>query len=131
MLGIDTPETVHPTKPVQCYGPEASAHAKSLLEGRRVRLAYNPNREKTDKYGRYLFYVYLEDGSFLNEELISDGYAREYTFKTPYIHQGDFRAAQKAAKAAGKGLWSACVKTPPAVAGSTSLGDTNRYLRSP
>ena len=108
LLGINTPETVDPRKPVECFGPEASAEAKSLLVGREVRLAFNPNRERTDKYGRYLLYVYRDDDMFINENLIADGFAREYTVGKPYQFQAKFRTDEKAAQAAGKGLWGKC-----------------------
>lgn len=111
MLGINTPETVDPRKAVQCYGPEASAEAKSLLAGRHVKLVANPNREARDKYGRYLLYVYRDDGLFVNEYFVRNGYAREYTVGTPYAFQGDFKKEEAVAKAAPRGLWKACPKT--------------------
>jgi micrococcal nuclease len=108
LLGINAPETVDPRKPVECFGPEASAEAKSLLNGRTVELRFNPNRERTDRYGRYLLYAYRDDGLFLNEDLIKNGFAKEYTVGTPYSFQAEFRKAEAEAKAAGKGLWKAC-----------------------
>ena len=108
VLGINTPETVDPRKPVECYGPEASAEGKSLLSGRSVELKLNPNRERRDKYGRYLLYVYRDDGLFYNEHMIEEGFAREYTVGTPYSFQAEFRQAEATAKAAGKGLWGKC-----------------------
>ena len=108
MLGIDTPETIDPRKPVQCYGPESSAETRSLLEGRTVRLVASPKREARDMYGRYLFYVYRDDGLFVNESLLTDGFAREYTYGTPYSMQSEFRGAETGAKEARKGLWGTC-----------------------
>lgn len=108
MLGINTPETVDPRKPVQCYGPEASAETKALLGGQSVRLVANPDRERRDKYGRYLLYVYRKDGLFINEYLIQQGFAREYTVGKPYQYQKLFRDDEAAAKAASKGLWGKC-----------------------
>lgn len=107
MLGIDTPETVDPRKPVQCYGKEASDYAKSLLKGKMVRLKLNPNREEKDKYGRYLAYVHIGD-MFVNELLLKEGYAREYTFGTPYMYQRQFREIEVLAKEGNKGLWGNC-----------------------
>ena len=107
MLGIDTPETVDPRKPVQCYGKEASEKTKSLLTGQQVYLKLNPNREEKDKYGRYLAYVFLGN-TFVNELLLREGHAREYTFGTPYQHQKEFRDIEKEEKKAAKGLWAAC-----------------------
>lgn len=108
MLGIDTPETVDPRKPEQCYGHEASDETKSLLVGHTVRLEFNPNRERLDKYRRYLAYVYRDDGIFLNEFLLKEGFAREYTFGKPYLKQKEFRGLEKAARAAKSGLWGVC-----------------------
>lgn len=108
VLGINTPETVDPRRPVQCYGPEASAEAKRLLTGGTVSFAFSPDRELTDKYGRYLAYVYMSDGLLYNEYMIEQGFAREYTVGSAYSLQSEFRAAQAEAKKAHRGLWSAC-----------------------
>ena len=108
MLGINTPETVDPRKPVECYGKEASDETKSLLSGRLVRLKLNPNREEKDKYGRYLAYVYRDDELFVNESLLQNGYAREYTFGTSYMFQKEFRDIEGTAKEKGRGLWESC-----------------------
>jgi micrococcal nuclease len=72
-IGIDTPETVHPSKPVQFMGKEASAFNRQLVEGKDVRLEYDVQR--TDKYGRTLAYVYVGD-TFVNAELVKQGYAQ-------------------------------------------------------
>ena len=110
MLGINTPETVDPRKPVECYGKEASDETKGLLSGRQVRLKLNPNREEKDKYGRYLAYVYRDDDLFVNESLLQNGFAREYTYSrsTPYMFQKEFRDIEKTAKEKGRGLWESC-----------------------
>ena len=108
VLGINTPETVDPRKPVQCFGPEASARGKQLLTGKKVELHFNPNRELEDKYGRYLAYVYLEDGTFYNEVMLKDGFAREYTVGNPYSLQKEFRSVETVAKGERKGLWGVC-----------------------
>jgi len=105
-LGMDTPETVNPKKPVQCYGPEASARNHELLDGQAVRLVRDV--EDTDMYGRLLRYVYLPDGTFVNMVLVADGYARVYTWPPNIAHTREFQAAQAQAKAAGRGLWGAC-----------------------
>ena len=110
VLGINTPETVDPRKPVECYGPEESVRGKELLNGHKVKLVFNPDREMKDKYGRYLAYVYIENGPFYNEAMLKDGYAREYTYGTPYSLQSEFRALQATAKKEKLGLWSACTK---------------------
>jgi len=114
MLGVNTPETVDPRKKVQCFGPEASTQTKSLLKKRKVRLEFSPGRELKDGYGRYLAYVYREDDLFLNEFLIKNGFAREYTVGSPYTLQARFKAVQIGAQQEKAGLWGACKsqKTP-------------------
>ena len=108
VLGINTPETVDPRKPVQCFGPEASTQGKELLNGRKVELRFNPNRELKDKYGRYLAYVYRDDGLFYNEAMIKDGFAREYTVGSPYTFQKEFRGVETEAQDGKRGLWGKC-----------------------
>lgn len=107
LLGINTPETVAPNRPVQCFGPEASARAKELLEKKIVRLESDSSQDDQDKYKRLLRFVFLEEEN-INEVLIRDGYAREYTYKTPHKYQQEFRAVQKSAKKNRLGLWGAC-----------------------
>lgn len=109
MLGVNTPETVDTRKKVQCFGPEASTHTKLLLKRQKVRLNFSPDRELKDGYGRYLAYVYREDGLFVNKYLLENGFAREYTVGTPYDRQDEFKTAQADAKNALKGLWAKCV----------------------
>ncbi len=112
MLGIDTPETVDPRKEVQCYGKEASDATKGMLSNNSVSLHLNPKREVLDKYGRYLAYVYLEDGTFVNEYLIENGYAKEYTYGKAYSLQSEFRNAEIKARNSNLGLWDACNAVP-------------------
>lgn len=106
LIGIDTPETRDPRKPVQCFGKEASDRAKLLLVGQRVRIAEDPTQDTRDKYGRLLAYVWRADGLFYNYRTILDGYAHEYTYNTPYQFQAQFRAAENEARENGRGLWS-------------------------
>lgn len=106
LIGVDTPETVDPRKQVQCYGKEASDYSKSMLTGKSVGLERDDSQAERDKYGRLLRYIVLPDGSNFNKQLISQGYAFEYTYSTPYKYQADFKAAQLAASNAGLGLWS-------------------------
>lgn len=108
LIGINTPETVAPNKPVQCYGPEASKRTKELLTDKIVRLESDPSQDDKDKYHRLLRYVFLGDKN-VNEELVRDGFAREYTYKIPYQYQKAFRADQKTAKKNKLGLWGACL----------------------
>jgi micrococcal nuclease len=108
LLGIDTPETVHPEKPVECYGPEASAYSKRLLTGRSVALVYD--RERTDRYGRLLAYVYLEGPAavFVNARLVERGLARTLSMAPNLAHRDDLALLERRAALAGRGLWSAC-----------------------
>lgn len=108
MLGINTPETVDPRKPAECYGKEASGATKGLITNKFVRLEINSGRELVDKYGRYLLYVYLDDDITLNEYLVKNGYAKEYTFGKPYSRQKQFKEAQKYAKNNKLGMWQKC-----------------------
>ena len=106
LMGINTPETLDPRKPVQCFGPEASAHGHVLLDGTTVSLALDHTSSSLDKYGRVLAYATLSDGISYNKAMIADGYAFEYTYKKAYERQKEFRKTQAAAKAAAIGLWS-------------------------
>ena len=111
LIGVDTPETVSPGRPVEFFGREASAFTKRLLEGRRVRLEYD--REPTDRYGRILAYVHLSNGTFANAEIIRRGYGHAYT-RFPFRYLDRFRQLEREARTAGRGLWGA------AAAGSSS-----------
>ena len=102
LIGVDTPETKHPKKPVEYFGKEASAFTKSMVESNKVRLEYD--QEKRDKYGRLLAYVYLEDGSFLNAEIVKQGYGFAYT-KFPFKYLDDFKKYEKEARGNNRGLW--------------------------
>jgi micrococcal nuclease len=106
LIGIDTPEVVDPRKPVECFGKEASQKAKELLTGKQVILIADRSQQNKDRYGRLLRYVFLEDGTHINKQLISEGYASEYTYSTPYQYQAEFRQAQQEAQAAQRGLWA-------------------------
>ncbi|MES2215931.1 MAG: thermonuclease family protein [Patescibacteria group bacterium] len=108
MLGINTPETVDPRKPPECFGKEASDETKLLLGHMKVQLKLNPKREVLDKYGRYLAYIYREDGLFINEYLLKDGFAKEYTYGKPYSEQRNFKKAEKKAQGNKVGLWERC-----------------------
>ena len=119
LIGMDTPETVDPRKPVQCFGKEASNKAKELLAGTKVRLEKDSTQGEFDKYGRTLAYVYREDGLFYNKHMIEQGYAHEYTYNTPYKYQVEFKEAQKSAQENQRGLWS-----PTTCNGDTTSGST-------
>jgi micrococcal nuclease len=105
LLGVDTPETHHPTKPVQCYGPEASAYTASRLFGRLVRL--EDDVERHDIYGRRLAYVYLRGANF-EEELLRKGYARLLVIEPNHAHARDMLDDELNARARRVGLWGVC-----------------------
>ena len=117
LIGIDTPETVHPSKPVQCFGREASNKTKGLLTGKKVRVEKDESQGERDKYGRLLAYVFLENGTNVNTALISDGFAYEYTYNVPYKYQSEFKKAESDAKLNKRGLWAdgICSETKDAV----------------
>jgi len=108
LIGIDTPESVKPDTPVQCYALAASARTKALLPpGTRVRLVADVDRR--DRYGRLLAYVYRSrDGLFVNLALAIDGYARPLTIPPNVAYADRFAAAATVAARAGRGLWRAC-----------------------
>lgn len=105
-IGMDTPETVDPRKPVQCFGKEASAKMASLVSGKSVVLKADPSQGDVDKYGRLLRYVFLQNGENVALTMISTGYAHEYTYNLPYKYQAEFKTAEQAARTAQLGLWS-------------------------
>ena len=104
---IDTPETVHPSKPIECYGPEASKKNKELVEGETI-LVELGNPEK-DKYGRLLGYVYIDD-LFVNAELVRGGYAEVNSYGNPGSKIVELINIERDAKLKSTGLWSSCVK---------------------
>ena len=108
LIGVDTPETKHPTKGVECYGPEASAYTQQLLpEGTAVRV--ERDIEARDKYGRLLLYVYIADSNvFVNLDLVLQGYARPMVFEPNTAHKADFAQAATQAELRNVGLWQAC-----------------------
>ncbi|HEU4354127.1 MAG TPA: thermonuclease family protein [Actinomycetota bacterium] len=104
-IGIDTPETVAPDQPVECFGSRASAYTESRLESRTVRLEFDV--ERRDRFGRTLAYVWLGEELF-NETLVAQGYAVVTTFPPNVRYVDRFVAAQRSAREAGLGLWGAC-----------------------
>jgi endonuclease YncB( thermonuclease family) len=116
LIGIDTPETKDPRKPVQCYGEEASNKAKELLDNQEVYLEFDP-ASRIDKYGRTLAYVYRKDGLFYNAEMVKQGYANSYT-KFPHPKLEEFNQYQKESRDNNKGLWSQ----------NTCNGDTSKAV---
>lgn len=114
LLGINTPESVDPRRPVQCFGKEASAFAKELLSGKTVRLEADQTQDDRDRYGRLLRHIFLEDGTHVNLKLVAEGYAHEYTYERAGRYQKILKDAERAARVAEKGLWSpaTCASNP-------------------
>jgi len=105
LLGVDTPETVHPTEGVECFGPEASAYLAARLAGQTVRLENDV--ERRDRYDRRLAYVYL-DGVRINDELLELGYARLLVIDPNRAHARDMLRAELDAKSNDRGVWAEC-----------------------
>jgi len=108
LIGINTPESVDPNRPVQCFGPEASHRTKQLLPpGTPVRLVRDA--EARDKYDRLLAYVYRSgDDLFVNLDLVAEGLAISYPFPPNTAHRSEFAAAERAARNSNSGMWAAC-----------------------
>ncbi|HWT92347.1 MAG TPA: thermonuclease family protein [Solirubrobacteraceae bacterium] len=107
LIGVDTPETKKPGTPVQCFGKAASAFTERLVEGRRVTLAFDAERE--DRYGRLLAYITrASDGLDVNAELVRRGYARTLTIQPNDRHADEYAALARTARRHGRGLWAAC-----------------------
>ncbi|HYG97373.1 MAG TPA: thermonuclease family protein [Solirubrobacterales bacterium] len=104
-IGVDTPETVKPGEPVECFGAQASSFNHRLVEGRRVRLVFGA--ERRDQYGRLLAYVYLGD-RFVNAELVRRGLAETLTIPPNDRFAERLERLEIAAARAGRGLWGAC-----------------------
>lgn len=102
-IGIDTPETVDPRRAVGCFGKEASAKNKELVEGKEVRLIKDVS--ETDKYKRLLRYVYVDD-LFVNEYLVREGYAKASSYPPDVKYADRFREAEREAREKKRGLWA-------------------------
>ena len=106
-IGVDTPESVKPGTPVQCYAKRASAANAALVAGRSVKLV--TDAEQRDRYGRLLAYVYREpDGAFVNARLVRDGFARTLTIAPNVAHEREFTQLAGDARRARRGLWGSC-----------------------
>lgn len=125
LLGINSPETVDPRRPVECYGKEASSYLKSLADGKYAAIELDSTQTIHDKYGRILAYVYIKTPGIkdqniimLNNEMIKNGYAYEYTYDLSYKYQQEFKSLEAVAKNNFIGLWglNTCdgLKTPVA-----------------
>lgn len=104
LIGVDTPETVKPNHPVEPYGKEASNYTKQLLTGKKLTLKFDV--EPYDKYKRLLAYAYLEDGTFVNEKLVREGYARIMTVPPNVAYADLFLEAEREAREQNRGLWA-------------------------
>jgi micrococcal nuclease len=105
LIGVDTPETVAPGEPVQCFGPRASQYIHRTLEGRRVRLVFGV--ERRDVYDRLLAYAYIGH-RFVNADLVRGGLARTLAVAPNTRHEALFERLELEAARAGRGLWGAC-----------------------
>lgn len=120
LIGVDTPESVKPGTPVECFAKEASAHTSALLPpGTRVRLVRDI--EARDRYGRLLAYVYrADDGLFVNLALARDGFAAPLTIPPNVAHAEEFAAAAGEARRGRRGLWARCTGPHESAAAATS-----------
>ena len=108
LIGVDTPETKRPNTPVQYFGKEATAFTRRMVEGKRVRLGFDPanaHLKHRDRYGRTLAYVFLEDGTLLNSEIIRQGYGFAMT-QYPFARMDEFRRLEREAREQRRGLWN-------------------------
>ena len=105
IIGINTPETVDPRRPIECFGKEASDKANTLLPiGKAVELEQDLSQDNRDRYKRLLRYVFI-DGVDYGKQMIAEGYAYEYTYEIPYKYQLDYKEAQRLAQENKRGLW--------------------------
>jgi len=122
-VGVDTPETHKPNTPVQCYGPAAAAFTKTAIGNNRVRLVSDSLSTDRDRYDRLLRYVYLPDGTLVNEKLIQEGYGFYYPY-FPFTKAAQFSTDEQTAMAAHRGLWATCHPTPTDSGGYVSNPQT-------
>ncbi len=104
LIGVNTPETVHPQKPVEFYGIEASNYIKEILDGKKVRLEFDVAEK--DRYGRTLAYVFLKDGTFINAELLKNGYGSVMTIPPNVKYAEYFVELEREARENNRGLWN-------------------------
>jgi micrococcal nuclease len=106
LIGVDAPESVRPDFPVEYFGPEAAAFAQESLDRRRVRIRFESERK--DSHGRFLVYLFLDDGTLFNAELIKQGYAFAYT-RFPFAFKTQFLEYEDSSRRLGKGMWERSV----------------------
>lgn len=107
LIGIDAPESVHPTEPVECFGREASIYTERRLDHAPVLLEWDV--ERVDPFGRTLAYTWIGRRLF-NEEMVRDGYATVSTFPPNVAHVGRLVEAERKARRDGVGLWDSCLQ---------------------
>lgn len=105
-IGVDTPETHKPNTPVQCYGPLAAAYTKQRIGSGRIRLVSDRLTTNRDRYNRLLRYVVLDDGTYLNQELVAKGYGFAYSF--PFAQLRTYADTMERARQNHQGLWGDC-----------------------
>lgn len=106
LLGIDAPENSKTRyKHLECFGTEAKNYLKSLVDKKKITFQFDPSQDQKDLYDRLLAYVFLNDEN-INQTMIEDGYAKEYTYKTPYTYQSQFKQAEQSAQEQSKWLWN-------------------------
>ena len=108
-IGIDTPEEFDTRKPVQCFALEAADKNKELVEGKTI--TFYKDKTEHDMYGRWLGFVYLEDGTFVNKKLVEEGYAFAYPYKPDLTKSDEIKAAESIARRSKIGLWANCKVT--------------------
>lgn len=106
LQGVNSPEKPNPYRAEECFGPQSTAFAHAVLDGRAVMLASDPTQDDEDRFGRKLRYVWTDDGRFFNLALLREGYAYEYTYDQPYQYQAAFKTEEATARDGNKGLWS-------------------------
>ncbi len=106
-IGVDTPETHHPSRPVQCFGKAATKFTTNLIADNPVRLEADPTNSNRDRYDRLLRYVYLPDNTLVNQEIVRQGYGFAY-LSFPFIKSADFKKFEAEARTQNRGLWSNC-----------------------
>ncbi|MCA9331878.1 thermonuclease family protein [Candidatus Saccharibacteria bacterium] len=119
MIGVDTPETQDPRKPVQCFGKAASQFTRSLIGSQNVRLEADELSDNRDRYNRLLRYVYLPDSRLVQAEIIKQGYGFAYT-SFPFTKSAEFKTYEQHARENNQGLWNACEPTTNQFGGHTS-----------
>jgi micrococcal nuclease len=107
LIGVNTPESVAPNRPDECFGEEASRYVKNVTLNTQVTLELDPYKPEQDTYGRVLAYIRKSDGALLNRDIIAAGYGYEYTYRgESYTYQNEFKTLEKSARENKLGLWA-------------------------